>query len=282
MSAIAFGRCDVAALEHGLGRLRDGFPLSLRLIREVHGVLMGHARGRNKVPGEFRKSQVWIGGTRPGNAAFVPPPANELDDCLKLLERFLNDVPEPTPPLVKAALAHVQFETIHPFLDGNGRGGRLLIVLQLCADGLLRKPMLFLSLFFKLHRQTYYALLNEVRLSGDWERWLDFFAEAVFETATQASDAAGRIVTLMQEHRQRVESLGRAAGSAIAVYEAMQRQPIMTSQALVAATRLTAATVNKSLVNLEALGIVSELTGRMRGRVFSYGRYIAILNEGME
>jgi Fic family protein len=163
----------VAALEHGLEQVRGGFLLSLRLIREVHQELMtrggSEGRGPRLTPGEFRSSQVWIGGTRPGNAVFVPPPANELDECLKLFERFLHDVPEPTSPLVKAALAHVQFETIHPFLDGNGRVGRLLIALQLAVDGLMREPMLVLSLHFKEHRQTYYDLLNAVRLSGDWE-----------------------------------------------------------------------------------------------------------------
>ena len=173
----------VAALEHGTKRLREGFPLSLRLLREVHRVLMSHGRGAKLTPGDFRRSQVWIGGTRPGNALFVPPPVNELDDCLKHFERFLHDLPEATPPLVKAALAHVQFETIHPFLDGNGRVGRLLIALQIAADGLLREPLLYLSLHFKEHRQTYYELLNAVRLTGDWETWLEFFAAAVVECA---------------------------------------------------------------------------------------------------
>ena len=175
----------VAALEHGLARLHGGFPLSLRLIREVREVLMGReGRGAKLTPGEFRRSQVWIGGTRPGNAVFVPPPAIEVGECLKHFERFLHGLPEPAPPLVKAALAHVQFETIHPFLDGNGRVGRLLIALQLAADGLLREPLLYLSLHFKEHRQTYYELLNAVRLSGDWETWLEFFADAVLGSAT--------------------------------------------------------------------------------------------------
>ncbi len=187
----------VAALEHGLARLRGGFPLSLRLIREVHEVLMGReGRGARLAPGEFRTSQVWIRGTRPGNAVFVPPPANEISDCLKHFERFLHGLPEATPPLVKAALAHVQFETIHPFLDGNGRVGRLLIALQLAADGLLREPQLYLSLHFKEHRQTYYELLNAVRLSGDWETWMEFFAEAVLSSATQAATSAKRLLEL--------------------------------------------------------------------------------------
>jgi len=273
--------CYVAALEHGLERLRDGFPLSLRLIREIHKVLLGHGRGAKLTPGEFRRSQVWIGGTRPGNAVFVPPPANELDECLKHFELFLNDQPEPTPPLVKAALAHVQFETIHPFLDGNGRVGRLLIALQLAADGLMREPLLFLSLHFKEHRRTYYELLNAVRLSGDWESWLEFFAEAVAASATQAATSAKRLLELASGDERRIEGLGRAAVSALAVHRALQRQPLATAASLVTATGLTPATVNKSLAHLERLGVVAELTRKLRGRVFSYARYAEILNEGM-
>jgi Fic family protein len=273
--------CYVAALEHGLERLRGGFPLSLRLIREIHKVLLGHGRGAKLTPGGFRRSQVWIGGTRPGNAVFVPPPANELDECLKHFELFLNDQPEPTPPLVKAALAHVQFETIHPFLDGNGRVGRLLIALQLAADGLMREPLLFLSLHFKEHRRTYYELLNAVRLSGDWESWLEFFAEAVAASATQAATSAKRLLELASGDERRIEGLGRAAASALAVHRALQRQPLATAASLVTATGLTPATVNKSLAHLERLGVVAELTRKQRGRVFSYARYAEILNEGM-
>jgi Fic family protein len=271
----------VAALEHGLKRLRGGFPLSLRLIREVHKVLIGRARGAKLAPGEFRRSQVWIGGTRPGNAIFVPPPANEVDECLKHFERFLHDQPEPTLPLVKAALAHVQFETIHPFLDGNGRVGRLLIALQLAADGLMREPLLYLSLHFKERRQTYYELLNAVRLTGDWETWLEFFADAVVASATQAAASAKRLLDLASTDSRRIEGLGRAAVSALAIHRALQRQPIATAASLAAATRLTPATVNKSLVHLERLGVVAELTRKQRGRVFSYVRYADILNEGM-
>lgn len=271
----------VAALEYGLDRLRGGFPLSLRLLREVHAVLLGHGRGARLTPGEFRRSQVWIGGTRPGNAAFVPPPANELNECLKHFERFLHDQPEPTSPLVKAALAHVQFETIHPFLDGNGRLGRLLIALQLAADGLLREPLLYLSLHFKEHRQTYYDLLNAVRLSGDWETWLEFFADAVVASATQAATSARRLLELASADGRRIEALGRAAASALAIHRALQRQPIATAASLAAATVLTPATVNKALAHLERIGVVTELTRKQRGRVFSYARYADILNEGM-
>ena len=272
----------VAALEHGLKRLRDGFPLSTRLLRELHKVLLSHGRGAQKTPGEFRRTQVWIGGTRPGNAVFVPPPANELAACLTGLERFLHDEPEPTPPLIKAALAHVQFETIHPFLDGNGRIGRLLITLQLINDAVLRKPHLYLSLHFKQHRQTYYELLNAVRTEGDWETWLEFFLDAARSTASEATEAANRLHKVAASDASRIEKLGRAASSALAIHRALQKRPIASASSLVKATRLTMATVNKSLANLERIRIVSELTEKRRGRIFSYTRYAEILNEGME
>ncbi len=272
----------VAALEHGLTRLRGGFPLSLRLLCEVHKVLLDDGRGSRLTPGEFRRSQVWIGGTRPGNAVFVPPPVSELDECLKHFERFLHDRPEPTPPLVKAALAHVQFETIHPFLDGNGRLGRLLIALQLAADGLMREPLLYVSLHFKQERQTYYELLNAVRLSGNWETWMEFFADAVVASATQAATSATRLLELASEDGRRIEGLGRATASALAIHRVLQSRPLGTAASLAAATGLTPATVNKSLAHLERIGVVSELTSKQRGRVFSYTRYVGILNEGME
>ena len=268
----------VVALERGLKSLRGGLPLSVRLLGEMHKALMNHPGGRGKTPGEVRRSQVWVGGTRPGNAAFVPPPADALPDCLTHLERFLNDEPEPTPPLLKAALAHVQFETIHPFLDGNGRIGRLLIVLQLVADGVLREPLLYPSLFFRKHRALYYELLSNVRLRGDWERWLDFFAEAIAVSATQAGATAHALLALVAADRDRIATLGRAAASAFAVHRALQRQPLATSTSLVAATELTPATVNKTLVHLGKLRIVKELTKRQRGRVFSYWRYVELLN----
>jgi Fic family protein len=274
-------RC-VDALDRGLKKLRGGLPLCMRLLCETHKVLLSHPGGRSKTPGEVRRSQVWIGGTRPGNAVFVPPPVAELASCLTTFEHFLNDKPEPTPPLLKAALAHVQFETIHPFLDGNGRIGRLLIVLQLVADGVLREPMLYPSLYFKTHRSLYYELLNEVRLRGDWEHWLDFFAEGVQVSAAQAVATANALLALVNADRDRIAKLGRAASSALAVHEALQRQPIATPTALVKASGLTAATVNKTLAHLERIGVVAELTSRKRGRVFSYRRYVHELTAELE
>lgn len=269
----------VAALNHGLQRLADGFPLSLRLIKEIHGVLLHKGRGSTQTPGAFRRTQNWIGGTRPGNAAFVPPPANQVAKCMGKLELFLHDQPEPTPPLLKAALAHVQFETIHPFLDGNGRLGRLLITLLLCSQRIMREPMLYLSLYFKTHRQYYYELLNNVRLTGDWEAWLDFFAEAVIATSDQAVQTARQLVDLIEEDRGKINRLGRGAASVLRVHEALLAHPIVTSGWLVTRIGLTPATVNKSLGHLERLGIVTELTAQKRNRLFSYSRYVAIMNE---
>ena len=272
----------VAALDHGLKRLNEGFPLSLRLIREVHGVLLSKGRGSDRTPGEFRRTQNWIGGTRPGNAAFVPPPPDEVLACMGSLELFLHDQPEPTPALLKAALAHVQFETIHPFLDGNGRLGRLLITLLLCGEKVLREPMLYLSLYFKTHRQAYYEALNNVRLTGDWEAWLDFFAEAVIVTATLAEDAARRLADLADEDRRKLAGLGRAASSTLSVHQELLERPVATSGWLVKRTGLTAHTVNRSLGHMVRLDVVRELTAKRRNRVFSYHRYLEILNRGAE
>lgn len=272
----------VAALNHGLKLLQDGLPLSLRLIRNIHGVLLAKGRGSKHSPGEFRRSQNWIGGTRPGNAAFVPPPPENVLECMGQLELFLHDRPSQTPVLLKAALAHVQFETIHPFLDGNGRLGRLLITLILCEHGLLNKPMLYLSLYFKTYRKQYYELLNKVREKGDWESWLDFFADAIIFTASQAFETAQQLLALTGRHREAIAALGRAAFSSLKVHGALIEQPIVTSGWLVQKTGLTAATVNKSLSLLVEIGVVRELTSQKRNRVFSYSEFVEILNRGAE
>lgn len=272
----------VVALNYGLNRLGEGFPLSLRLVREIHGVLLSKGRGSNQTPGEFRRTQNWIGGSRPGNAVFVPPPAEQVSECMGKLELFLHNQPETTPALLKAAMAHVQFETIHPFLDGNGRLGRLLITLLLCEQKVLREPMLYLSLYFKTHRQVYYDLLNQGRLTGDWEAWLDFFAEAVMFTATQAVETARQLIDLTSDDRDKISGLGRAAASTMRVHRALLEQPIVSAGWLVEKTGITAATINKCLEHLERLGIVRELTGSKRNRLFSYERYVDIMNQGTE
>ncbi|MBK7146545.1 MAG: Fic family protein [Xanthomonadales bacterium] len=265
----------VAALQHGLERLASGFPFSNRLLREVHEILLARGRGNDKLPGEFRRSQNWIGGPRPGLAHFVPPPPHAVAECMGQLERFLHDDgPTALPVLIRTGLAHLQFETIHPFLDGNGRLGRLLMTLYLYHTGVLSEPLLYLSLHFKRHRAEYYRLLDRVRSDGDWEAWIDFFAEGIEVSAKQAVATANALLALVNADRVRIAGLGRAGASALEVHQALQRQPIATSAALVKATGLTPVTVNKSLAHLTRIGIVAEVTNRQRGRVFRYVEYV--------
>jgi Fic family protein len=272
----------VAALEHGLARARGGFPLSNRLIREIHGILLSRGRGENKLPGAFRRSQNWIGGSRPGDARFVPPPPQTVEDAMGQLERFLHDDPARTPTLLKAALAHVQFETIHPFLDGNGRVGRLLIPLLFCVEGVLREPLLYLSLFFKQRRAEYYELLDRVRTEGDWERWIEFFATGVEETANAAVATAHRLVAMAQEDRARIQAVGRVAGSALQVHQALLTRPVNTVSRLATDTKLSIPAVTNALAALTEQGLVREITGRKRNRVFAYDRYMDVLKQGTE
>ncbi|MFO7963069.1 MAG: Fic family protein [Desulfobacterales bacterium] len=272
----------VTALNHGLKRLTEGFPLSLRLLKEIHGILLSKGRGKDRSPGEFRKTQNWIGGSRPGNAAFVPPPPDKVMECMGQLELFLHDKPEKTPVLLKSALAHVQFETIHPFLDGNGRLGRLLITLLLCSSGVLKEPMLYLSLYFKSHREQYYQLLNNVRLSGNWEAWIDFFTDAVIDTATQAVNTAKQLLALAEEDGQRIADMKRISGSAHLVHKSLLEHPMASPNRVQQKTRLSPATVNTCLRELENVGILKEITGKKRNRIYSYGAYIDIMNQGTE
>jgi Fic family protein len=272
----------VAALDYGLARLRGGFPLSLRLIREIHEVLLSKGRGSNKQPGEFRQSQNWLGGTRPGTAAFVPPPPELVPECMSALELFLHEERADLPLLIRAGLVHVQFETIHPFLDGNGRLGRLLITFLLCAAGVLREPILYLSLYFKQHRSAYYDLLDRVRATGDWESWLEFFLTGVRDTAEQAATAAHRALALFEEHHRRIEALGRPAASVLRIFEHMQRNPIVAIPNTAKSVGISAPTVAKSMEHMQRLGILREITGRQRHRLFVYDAYLAILNEGTE
>lgn len=272
----------VAALDHGLARLREGFPLSNRLIREIHGVLLAGGRGSSKDPGEFRRSQNWLGGTRPGNAVFVPPPHTAIPDCMTALERFLHAEDDGLPVLIRAGLAHVQFETIHPFLDGNGRVGRLLITFLLRQAGVLEEPLLYLSLYLKQNRATYYALLDQVRREGDWEAWLAFFLEGVRETAEGAASTAQRLAAMFQDDRRQIEPAGRRAGSALRVHEALKARPIVSLSAVCDATGLSFPAASSGMDLLGSLGIARELTGKRRNRLFVYDRYLDILNEGTE
>ncbi len=272
----------VAALNHGVERLRGGFPLSNRLIRETHARLLASGRGAAMMPGDFRRSQNWIGGSRPGNAAFVPPPPNHVQECMAGLEQFIHATDDGLPVLVKAGLAHVQFETIHPFLDGNGRLGRLLITLMLCDAGLLREPLLYLSLYFKRHRSTYYQLLNDIRHTGDWEAWLRFFLEGVRDVAQAAVATARTASDTIRDDRSRIGRQGRRAGSALRVHQSLVERPVGGIRHLARRTGLSAPTVATVLRRFEELDIVREITGRQRGKVFTYERYLAVLREGTE
>jgi Fic family protein len=272
----------VAALDHGLKRLRGGFPLSLRLLREIHAVLLRGGRGSKKTPGDFRRSQVWIGGSRPGNARFVPPPADRVGECMGALEKFLHGDPIQTPTLLKAALAHVQFETIHPFLDGNGRLGRLLITLLLCSEGALSEPILYLSLHFKSHRHEYYDHLQRVRTHGDWEGWLRFFFEGVIATSAEAVTTTRRILALLDKDRRQIERLERAAASALRVHEYLQKRPIAAIRDIGKALGLTYPAVAGAIDRMKKQRIVRELTGFKRNRVFAYSSYVKLLSEGAE
>jgi Fic family protein len=272
----------VAAMQHGLRRIKGGFPLSLRLIRETHAILLRAARGANKTPGEFRQSQNWIGRSRPGNAAFVPPPPERMMECLNLFEHFIHDEKHKLPVLVEAGLIHVQFETIHPFLDGNGRLGRLLITLLLCAKGIMREPLLYLSLYFKTHRQRYYDLLQRVRTEGVWEEWIEFFLEGTATTARQSADTAVQILHLFEVDRKKIRAMGRKAASSLAVHEYLQAHPLTKIGPAAKDLKLSIPTVTSALETLSKLKIAKESTGKRRDRLFAYHRYLHILSEGTE
>lgn len=272
----------VAALQYGQDKLWEELPLSLRLIREMHEILLRKGRGEGKNPGEFRTSQNWIGGTRPGNAVFVPPPPHRVMECMGKLELFIHDHTIALPVLIKAALVHVQFETIHPFLDGNGRLARLLITLMLCDSGILKAPLLYLSLFFKVHRQEYYRLLNEVRSTGDWEAWLSYFMEAVTLTSRQAVSTARQIIRQISHDRQTIKQTGRSAETTMAVFDCFTRKLITDSKHIIAETGLSPATVNSALSKLQKLGIVTEITGKKRDKVYSYAMCMDVLNRELD
>jgi Fic family protein len=272
----------IAAITYGMNRMKKGFPLSTRLIRDVHKMLMRGVRGHTKSPGEFRRSQNWIGGIRPDKARFVPPPPEMVDDLMSDLEKFVHDDDQKLPALIKAALIHVQFETIHPFLDGNGRLGRLLITLLLCSEGVLVEPILYLSLHFKEHRQVYYDLLQDVRLKGDWERWCDFFLDGVTLMATQAADDAKKIIDLLERDRVRIGQIGKSAPTALKIHAYLLRIPYLSLTKAAAALDISVPTITNTVMKLQEIGLLKELTGLARNRLFAYTDYLAILSAGTE
>jgi Fic family protein len=272
----------VAAVEHGLKRVDEGFPISIRLIKDLHKILLSNSRGSTKLPGEIRNSQNWIGGTRPGNAVFVPPPPHLLIEGLSDLEKFIHDDKQDISTILKAGLVHLQFETLHPFLDGNGRVGRLLIILIMISEGMLSQPLLYISLFLKSHRQRYYELLNNVRKEGDWESWLIFFAEAIEVSATSAVGSAEQLVDRAKVDAAIIDKQGRSRINLTKVHKFFLQRPISNSSVLKDATVLAPATIQTALKKLCDLNILSEITGKKRDRVYAYKAYIDILNEGSE
>ncbi len=270
----------VKAIHYGILRLKENFPLSLRLLREIHGVLLSGTRGASKLPGEFRRSQNWIGGTRPGNALYVPPPVTHLNQCLSDFENFLQD--KSLPVLIRAGLIHVQFETIHPFLDGNGRLGRLLVTLLLSDNQILDEPILYLSLYLKQNRRLYYDLLQEVRTKGTWETWLVFFLEGIYKSAQQAIQTANNVNKLFEQDLGKISTLGRARFSCEKVFEYMKRLPQVSVPLLESELKISAPTVRNALESMEKLGILQEISGKKRDRIYGYRKYLEILEFGTD
>ncbi|ACB01031.1 MULTISPECIES: Fic family protein [Cyanophyceae] len=271
----------IAAVNYGLERLQS-LPVSLRLIREIHKKLMQGVRGAERSPGEFRRTQNWIGagGCTLQDASYVPPPPHEMKLCLDNLEKFLHDL-RPMPPLLKIGLAHAQFETIHPFLDGNGRAGRLLITFLLCEQQILQRPLLYISYYFKKYRTRYYDLLQGVRDAGDWESWLKFFLRGIAETANEAARTARQIVQLKEEHRiLLLERMGRKSGNAIALLETLYFKPIFTVEHAMEVTRLSYPNANRLVKDLCNIGLLEEITGQKRNRAFCYAPYLAVFKDG--
>lgn len=272
----------VAALEYGLERLKGGFPMSLRLIKEIHGVLLKGTRGEDKAPGEFRGSQNWIGGTRPGNAIYVPPPPHEVLPTMGALEKFIHGDPVQTPTLIKTGLVHAQFESIHPFLDGNGRVGRLLIPLLLHMEGALAYPLLYLSLYFKQRRTDYYEALTKVRLRGAWEEWLAFYLAGVEEVAKESAQTAAQAIKTFAEDHRRLEALGKAAPSALKLHAVLEKRCLVSLAFAREQLGLSLPTVMQAMARLQKLGIVKELTGKQRKQIFAYTAYWKLVSQGTE
>jgi Fic family protein len=273
LDALAWARRELARPK--------GLPLSMRLVHGVHRRLMRGVRGASKQPGEVRRSQNWVGGTRPSNAAYVPPPPEEVARLLGELERYIHAA-DSLPPLVRAGLVHVQFESIHPYLDGNGRVGRLLIALLLEHWALLHAPLLYLSLHFKRRRPDYYRLLNEVRRTGDWEGWTHFFLEGVAEIAEESATTARDLYRLVTRDRDRVLTAKGSSLTAVRLLELLPRRPVVTIPGVVKMLDTTKPTATKSIELLEKLGIVEETTGRKRDRTYQYTRYLERLRAGTE
>lgn len=270
----------VKAINYAIKRLDNGFPMCLRLLKEIHKVLLSGSRGSNKLPGEFRKSQNWIGGTRPGNALFVPPPVEVLSECLSNFEKFLYY--ENIPILVKSAIAHVQFETIHPFLDGNGRIGRLLIILILYQNDIIDNPILYISLYLKQNRNTYYNLLQEVRIRGNWEVWIEFFLTGIIESSNQAIKTTDDITHLFEKDKTTIEQLGRIKFSCLQIFDYLKHLPQFSVPFIAKELNISQPTARAALNSMVKAGILEEITEKKRDKIYLYKNYLNILEYGTE
>ncbi|MHC4954127.1 MAG: Fic family protein [Planctomycetota bacterium] len=273
----------IDALSYARAQLtrRSGLPLSMRLLNETHARLMQGGRGEDKLPGEVRRSQNWIGGTRPGNALFVPPPPHALPELLSAFEKYMHASGE-LPALVRVGLLHVQFETIHPYLDGNGRIGRLLVSLLLEHLGLLSQPLLYLSLFFKQHRREYYRRLDAVRREGDWEGWTRYFLEAVATIATESALLARDLSALVRADREKTLAMPASSAMALRLFEILPNNPAITIARAMEILGTTRPTATKAVYTLTAARVLEETSGRKRDRTFSYSAYLALLKAGTE
>jgi len=273
LAALAYARRQLAA--------KRGLPLSIRLLNEAHKRLMRGVRGANRQPGEVRRNQNWIGGSRPGNAVYVPPPAGKLPQLLSDLATYIHG-DDPMPKLLRVGLLHAQFESIHPYLDGNGRIGRLLITLLLEHWSLLEQPLLYLSLFFKRHRQEYYRRLDRIRSDGDWEGWLDFFLDGVATIADEAVESARDLFALVGRDRSRLLATPDASIAAMRLFEQLPRQPIVTIASAMELVDASKPTAIRAVNGLVTAGILAETTGRKRDRSFAYRAYLDRLQAGTE
>ena len=272
----------VTAANEGLRLIRSGLPFSIRLVKSIHQQLLASGRGSEKQPGEFRTSQNWIAGSRPGNAIYVPPPPEYVVSLMSELESYYHDFQDQESVLILIGVIHAQFETIHPFLDGNGRSGRMLISLLLCLNEILREPLLYPGLYLKANRSKYYELLQRVRLHGDWESWLAFYLEGIYETANASIETITKLMRLFSNDRERIRQANPNTGTPEKVLEIFQRYPVSNPSMIAESLQASKPTIRRAIGRLEEQNILTEITGRRRSRIYVYSEYLDILEQGTE
>ena len=272
----------IAAMNRGLSLIENGLPFSVRLIKSVHETLMQSGRGSDLLPGEFRNTQNWLGGSRPCRASYVPPPPECVPGLMSELERFVHERDEKLTPLIRIGIVHAQFETIHPFLDGNGRTGRMLITLMLCMEKKLTSPLIYPSLFFKSNRQQYYERLGRIRTHGEWENWISFYLKGVSESSKNAAESIQQILILFERDLDRVQGANSRTQTPELVFKQFQQFPVADVDALCGRLNMSAPAIRRAIGVLERLGIIKETTGQKRGRLYVYADYFDILEKGTE